>query len=147
MKIYGKKIIENSYKQIIGSLGDFVDQKGVKDTPKRVANAYEELLSGYTADIEKIIKELSTLNKTFVITVGEKGAICVNKKDVFRTSSEKINKVIDLTGAGDLFAAGFIHGFINKMGFEKSLRLGAKSSAKIIQILGARPQEKLSNLI
>ena len=79
--------------------------------------------------------------------MGEKGAICVNKKDVFRTSSEKINKVIDLTGAGDLFAAGFIHGFINKMGFEKSLRLGAKSAAKIIQILGARPQEKLSNLI
>ena len=98
-------------------------------------------------NIEKIIKELSILNKTFVITIGEKGAICVNKKDVFRTSSEKINKVIDLTGAGDLFAAGFIHGFINKMGFEKSLRLGAKSAAKIIQILGARPQEKLSDLI
>ena len=94
-----------------------------------------------------IFKELSILNKTFVITMGEKGAICVNKKDVFRTSSEKINKVIDLTGAGDLFAAGFIHGFINKMGFEKSLRLVTKSAAKIIQILGARPQEKLSNLI
>ena len=79
--------------------------------------------------------------------MGEKGAICVNRKDVFRTSSEKINKVIDLTGAGDLFAAGLIHGFINKMGFEKSLRLGAKSAAQIIQILGARPQDKLSNLI
>ena len=79
--------------------------------------------------------------------MGEKGAICVNRKDIFRTSSEKINKVIDLTGAGDLFAAGFIHGLINKMGFEKSLRLGAKSAAKIIQILGARPQEKLSDLI
>ena len=50
-----KKIIENSYKQIIDSLGDVVDKKGVNDTPKRVANAYEELLSGYTADIEKII--------------------------------------------------------------------------------------------
>ena len=50
-----KKLIENSYKKIIDSLGDYVDQKGVKDTPKRVANTYEELLSGYTADIEKII--------------------------------------------------------------------------------------------
>jgi fructokinase len=79
--------------------------------------------------------------------VGEKGAICVNKKDVFRTSSEKTNKITDLTGAGDLFASGFIHGFINKMGFEKSLRLGAKSAAEIIQILGARPQKKLSTLI
>lgn len=50
-----KRIIENSYKQIIDSLSDVVDKKGVNDTPKRVANAYEELLSGYTADIEKII--------------------------------------------------------------------------------------------
>ena len=98
-------------------------------------------------DIEKIIKELSTLNKTFIITMGAKGAICVNKKDIFKTSSEKIDKVTDLTGAGDLFASGFIHGFVNKMGFEKSLKLGAKSSAEIIKIFGARTKKKLSSLL
>ena len=98
-------------------------------------------------NIEKIIKELTTLNKIFVITLGKEGAICVNKKDIFRTSSKRINKVTDLTGAGDLFALGFIHGFMNQMGFEKSLELGAKSAGEIIQILGARPRKKLSNLI
>ena len=59
----------------------------------------------------------------------------------------KIEKVVDLTGAGDLFASGFVHGFINKMGFEKSLKLGTKSAAEIIKILGARPKKKLSDLI
>ena len=87
------------------------------------------------------------MNKNFVITMGEKGAICVNKKDVFKTTSKKINKVTALTGAGDLFASGFIHGLVNKIGFQKSQELGAKSAAEIIQILGARPQKKLSTLI
>ena len=98
-------------------------------------------------DIEKIIKELSALNKTFVITMGAKGAICINKKDIYRTSSKKINKVTDLTGAGDLFASGFIHAFVNKMGLEKALQLGTRSAAEIIKILGARPKEKLSGLL
>ena len=100
-----------------------------------------------TVHAESIVEELTTLNKTFVITLGAKGAICVNNNDVFRTSSEKVNKVVDLTGAGDLFASGFIHGFINKMGFEKSLKLGTTSATEIIKILGARPKKKLSNLI
>ena len=98
-------------------------------------------------DIEKIIKELSALNKTFVITMGAKGAICINKKDIYRTLSKKINKVTDLTGAGDLFASGFIHAFVNKMGLEKALQLGTRSAAEIIKILGARPKEKLSGLL
>ena len=97
-------------------------------------------------DIEEISKELVSLNKTFVITMGEKGVHLINKKEVVKVSSEKVEKVIDLTGAGDLFAAGFIHGFINKLGFEKSLKLGAKSAAEIIKVLGARPKIKLSNL-
>ena len=98
-------------------------------------------------DIEKIIQELSALNKTFVITMGVKGAICIHKKEIFRRSPKKIKKVTDLTGAGDLFASGFIYGFLNKMGFEKSLQLGAESAAEIIQILGARSHKKLSSLL
>ena len=98
-------------------------------------------------NIEKIIQELSTLNKIFVITMGEKGVTLVHKKEIVKVPSEKIEKVVDLTGAGDLFASGFIHGFINKMGFEKSLKLGTKSAAEIIKILGARPKKKLSDLI
>ena len=98
-------------------------------------------------NIEKIIQELSTLNKIFVITMGEKGVTLVHKKEIVKVPSERIEKVVDLTGAGDLFASGFVHGFINKMGFEKSLKLGTKSAAEIIKILGARPKKKLSNLI
>ena len=98
-------------------------------------------------NIEKIIQELSTLNKIFVITMGEKGVTLVHKKEIIKVPSERIEKVVDLTGAGDLFASGFVHGFINKMGFEKSLKLGTKSAAEIIKILGARPKKKLSDLI
>ena len=93
-------------------------------------------------DIEKIIKELSALNKTFVITMGAKGAICINKKDIYRTSSKKINKVTDLTGAGDLFASGFIHAFVNKMGLEKALQLGTRSAAEIIKILSSKKPDE-----
>ena len=98
-------------------------------------------------NIEKIIQELSTLNKIFVITMGEKGVTLVHKKEIVKVPSERIEKVVDLTGAGDLFASGFVHGFINKIGFEKSLKLGTKSAAEIIKILGARPKKKLSDLI
>lgn len=98
-------------------------------------------------NIEKIIQELSTLNKIFVVTMGEKGVTLVHKKEIVKAPSEKIEKVVDLTGAGDLFASGFLHGFINKMGFEKSLKLGTKSAAEIIKILGARSKKKLSDLI
>jgi len=98
-------------------------------------------------NIEKIIQELSTLNKIFVITMGEKGVTLVHKKEIVKVPSERIEKVVDLTGAGDLFASGFVHGFINKMGFEKSLKLGTKSAAEIINNLGARPEKKLSDLI
>jgi fructokinase len=98
-------------------------------------------------NIEKINQELSTLNKIFVITMGEKGVTLVHKKEIVKVPSERIEKVVDLTGAGDLFASGFVHGFINKMGFEKSLKLGTKSAAEIIKILGARPKKKLSDLI
>ena len=98
-------------------------------------------------NIEKIIQELSTLNKIFVVTMGEKGVVLVHKKEIVKVPSEKIGKVVDLTGAGDLFTSGFVHGFINKMGFEKSLKLGTKSAAEIIKILGARPKKKLSDLI
>jgi len=98
-------------------------------------------------DIEKIVQELKSLNKIFIITTGENGAILVHKKEVIKVTSEKIEKIVDLTGAGDLFAAGFIHGFVNKIGFEKSLKLGVQSASEIIKVLGARTKIKLSTLL
>ena len=73
-----------------------------------------------------------------VITRGEKGAIAIKEKEVFECNSEKNLKIIDLTGAGDLFAAGYLHGVINNMSINESLIKGTELSAKIIQKIGAR---------
>ena len=78
------------------------------------------------------------LNKNIVITKGEKGAIAVNKGEVFECAAEKNLNIIDLTGAGDLFAAGYLHGVINGMNIKDCLHKGTELSSKIIQKIGAR---------
>tara|TARA_Y100000741_G_scaffold308609_1_gene251740 strand:- start:908 stop:1108 length:201 start_codon:yes stop_codon:yes gene_type:complete len=62
----------------------------------------------------------------------------INGEEIFECQSKKNLKVIDLTGAGDLFAAGFLHGFINKMSEKESLETGTEMASKVIQKIGAR---------
>tara|TARA_B110001454_G_scaffold167481_1_gene157507 strand:+ start:255 stop:1184 length:930 start_codon:yes stop_codon:yes gene_type:complete len=78
------------------------------------------------------------LEKIIIITRGEKGSIAINKDKVTECASKKDLKIIDLTGAGDLFAAGFLHGHINNLTIEESLEKGTEMSSKIIQKIGAR---------
>ena len=78
------------------------------------------------------------LNKLLIITRGEKGSMSINGEEIFECQSKKNLKVIDLTGAGDLFAAGFLHGFINKMSEKESLEKGTEMASKVIQKIGAR---------
>jgi len=78
------------------------------------------------------------LNKLVVITRGEKGAVAVNGKEIFESDVKKNLKIIDLTGAGDLFAAGYLHGYINKYSIKDCLEQGTDLSSKIIQKIGAR---------
>ena len=78
------------------------------------------------------------LNKNIVITRGEKGAIAINNGEVTESVAKKNLDIIDLTGAGDLFAAGYLHGIINNMSIKESLDKGTELSAKIIQKIGAR---------
>ncbi len=78
------------------------------------------------------------LNKLLIITRGEKGSMSINGEEIFECQSKKNLKVIDLTGAGDLFAAGFLHGFINKMSEKESLETGTEMASKVIQKIGAR---------
>ena len=73
-----------------------------------------------------------------VITRGEKGSITINKNDVVECGIQKNLKILDLTGAGDLFAAGFLHGYINNLTLKESLQKGTEMSSKIIQRIGAR---------
>ena len=78
------------------------------------------------------------LNKNIVITRGEKGAVAINQGEVVECAAKKNLKVTDLTGAGDLFAAGYLHGVINNMSTQDSLSKGTELSSKIIQKIGAR---------
>ena len=85
-----------------------------------------------------VINFSKQLNKLVVVTRGEKGAIAINGEEVFESSIQKNLKVIDLTGAGDLFAAGFLHGYVNKLSIKESLIKGTQMSSKVIQQIGAR---------
>jgi sugar/nucleoside kinase (ribokinase family) len=78
------------------------------------------------------------LNKTLVITRSDKGSIAISQNEVFECESKKNLKIVDLTGAGDLFAAGFLHGYINKITVHESLEKGTEMASKIIQQIGAR---------
>ena len=78
------------------------------------------------------------LNKTLVITRSDKGSITINRNEIVECESQKNLKIVDLTGAGDLFAAGFLHGYINKMSYRESLDKGTEMASKVIQIIGAR---------
>ena len=95
-----------------------------------------ELIDAKTFDA--VINFGKKLNKTLVITRSDKGSIAVTKNEVVECESETNLKIVDLTGAGDLFAAGFLHGYINKMSIKESLLKGTKMSSKIIQKIGAR---------
>ena len=78
------------------------------------------------------------LNKLLIITRGEKGSMSISGNNVFECHCKRNLKVIDLTGAGDLFAAGFLHGFVNKMSEKENLEKGTEMASKIIQKIGAR---------
>ena len=92
-------------------------------------------------DVKKfddVINFAKKINKLVVITRGDKGAIAINKSEVVECSSKKDLQIKDLTGAGDLFAGGFLHGLINNKSTRESLETGTEMSSKVIQIIGAR---------
>jgi len=78
------------------------------------------------------------LNKTLVITRSDKGSIAIRGPEIVECEGQKNLKILDLTGAGDLFASGFLHGFINKMSTKDSLQKGTEMASRIIQKIGAR---------
>jgi sugar/nucleoside kinase (ribokinase family) len=89
-------------------------------------------------NFEEVIVFGRQLGKLLIVTRGEKGSIAINKGEVIECDSKKDLKIVDLTGAGDLFAAGFLHGYINNHSIKNSLEKGTKMSSKIIQKIGAR---------
>ena len=89
-------------------------------------------------NFEEVINFAKGINKLIVITRGEKGALAINKGEVVDCSAHNNLKIKDLTGAGDLFAGGFLHGLTNNMSIKESLETGTEMSSKVIQIIGAR---------
>jgi fructokinase len=99
----------------------------------------QEITTLITAkNFEEVIAFGKQLKKLLVVTRGEKGSVAIKKNEVTNFGIKTNLKIVDLTGAGDLFAAGFLHGFINNFSIKNSLDKGTKMSAKIIQKVGAR---------
>jgi fructokinase len=99
----------------------------------------QEIMSLIDAkDFNEVINFSKDLKKLLVITRGEKGAIFINGDEVVENGIKENLKIVDLTGAGDLFAAGFLHGIINNLSPKESLEKGTEMSSKVIQQIGAR---------
>ena len=89
-------------------------------------------------NFEEVVNFSKQINKLIVITRGDKGAIAIQDQKIIETAIKKNLKIVDLTGAGDLFAAGFLHGHINKLSLQDCLEKGTEMSSRIIQQIGAR---------
>jgi sugar/nucleoside kinase (ribokinase family) len=99
----------------------------------------EEIMTLINAkNFDEVITFAKKVNKLLVITRGKNGAISVNKNEVTEVGVKKNLNIVDLTGAGDLFAAGYLHGLINNLTPKKCLETGTEMSSKIIQQIGAR---------
>ena len=87
---------------------------------------------------DEVINFAKNIDKLIIITRGDKGAVAINKDEVVECAAKKNLQIKDLTGAGDLFAGGFLHGLINNRSNKESLELGTEMSSRVIQIIGAR---------
>ena len=102
------------------------------------ANEQEILSLINSKSFKDVISFSKELKKNIVITRGEKGAVAINNEELFECPAKQNLQIKDLTGAGDLFAAGYLHGFLNNFSMEKSLEEGTRLSSKIIEKIGAR---------
>src|SRR6266704_6947291 len=126
--------------------GEFLDlmRKGTVDL---VFANEAELHSLYqTADFDTALAQLRSDARLAVVTRGEKGCVVAAKDGVTAVPAFPIDRIVDTTGAGDLFAAGFLFGLVRGAGFETAGRLGALAAAEVIQHIGARPQVSLKEL-
>ena len=102
------------------------------------ANEQEIMALINTKNFNDVIEFAKKINKLIVVTRGKNGAVAVSNGKIEECSAKKNLSIKDLTGAGDLFAAGFLHGYVNKLSLKESLEKGTELSSKIIQQVGAR---------
>ena len=102
------------------------------------ANEKEAMSLIDAKNFDEVIEFGKSLNKLFIVTRSDKGSIAIKGGDIFEAQAKSNLKIVDLTGAGDLFAAGFLHGLTNDKNPYESLNLGTEMASKIIQKIGAR---------
>ena len=102
------------------------------------ANEQEILSLINSKDFNDTINFAKEIRKNIIITRGEKGAIAISNNQVFECKAKENIQIKDLTGAGDLFAAGYLHGIINNLSIADCLKKGTEMSSKVIQKIGAR---------
>ena len=102
------------------------------------ANEKEAMSLVDAKNFNEVITFAKSLKKLIVVTRSEKGSIAIFGNEITETEAKSNLKIVDLTGAGDLFAAGFLHGLSNKKSYNESLSLGTQMASKIIQKIGAR---------
>jgi len=137
----------NSAKKVAMSLSDlFCVERHKKNFLDLVRNKLDiifanenEILSLFsTNNFEDAIRFSKEIKKKIIITRGAKGAVSIQENEVIECNAKDNLKIKDLTGAGDLFAAGYLHGYINKLSTQDCLIKGTELSSKIIQKIGAR---------
>ena len=111
------------------------------------ANENEALELCETQDLAEGLDFLRSQSETVVVTRGANGAIVLSGRRTYEIAAAPVAKVVDTTGAGDLFAAGFLHGFANGEFMPECGRLGALAAAEVISHYGPRPQRRLRDLI
>ena len=102
------------------------------------ANEKEAMSLIDAKNFDEVIEFGKSLNKLFIVTRSDKGSVAIEGNDVSEAQAKSNLNIVDLTGAGDLFAAGFLHGFTNNKTPHESLKLGTEMASKIIQKIGAR---------
>ena len=102
------------------------------------ANEQEIMALIEAKSFEDVVAFAKNIQKLIVITRGENGAVAIQNNQIIKCEAKKNLNIKDLTGAGDLFAAGFLHGYINKLPLKESLEKGTELSSRVIQQVGAR---------
>jgi sugar/nucleoside kinase (ribokinase family) len=126
--------------------GEFVDLMRNGTVDLVFANEAELHSLYQTADFDTALAQLRSDTKLGVVTRSEKGCVVASKDGVTAVPAFPVDKIVDTTGAGDLFAAGFLFGLVRGAGYENAGRLGALAAAEVIQHIGARPQTSLKEL-
>jgi sugar/nucleoside kinase (ribokinase family) len=109
-------------------------------------NAQEAMIIAGTDNVDAAVVELATRCATVVVTRGSEGAVVATEGTTTTVAAERVEHLVDTTGAGDLFAAGFLAGWVRHLGPQRSARLGALAAAEVIGHFGARPEISLAKL-